>query len=182
MRKKDDALKGRLLDCAREIMKKSGIEAINIRDLARQTKIATGTVYGYFSNKDEILFALTEEYWKAILDEIKKTSYSDCFCKSLKEIFLFLKKEIEDSAGKLMNNLGKMEKPGQARMLSTQSGLVRIIIERMNKDSKIKIEVWNENFTKQKLAEFIVLNMITSLRTKASDIDFLIEIIHRTVY
>lgn len=64
MRRKDDTLRDTLLDCARNIADTDGIEAINIRSIAGKAGVAAGTVYNYFSSKDEILLALTEEYWK----------------------------------------------------------------------------------------------------------------------
>ena len=62
MRKKDDTLRSNLLNLARNIADEKGIDAINIRAIANKAGVATGTVYNYFSNKDEILLALTEEY------------------------------------------------------------------------------------------------------------------------
>ena len=64
MRKKDDSMRGVLLEHARKIADTQGIEAVNIRSIAKEAGIASGTVYNYFSNKDELLFALTEEYWE----------------------------------------------------------------------------------------------------------------------
>ena len=63
VRKKDDTLRDTLLNLARSIANTEGIDAINIRTLAQRAGIATGTMYNYFSNKEEILLALTEEYW-----------------------------------------------------------------------------------------------------------------------
>ena len=59
VRKKDDSLRGALIDYARELAEKEGPEAVNIRSLAGKAGIATGTVYNYFSCKDEILLALS---------------------------------------------------------------------------------------------------------------------------
>ncbi|MDE6891256.1 MAG: TetR/AcrR family transcriptional regulator, partial [Lachnospiraceae bacterium] len=61
MRKKDDTLRDTLISLARSIADTDGIDAINILTIAQKAGIATGTMYNYFSNKDEILLALTEE-------------------------------------------------------------------------------------------------------------------------
>ena len=69
MKRKDDTLRDTLLSLARNVADTEGIEAVNIRSIAKKAGIASGTVYNYFSNKDEILLALTEEYWdRALLD------------------------------------------------------------------------------------------------------------------
>ena len=67
MRRKDDTLRDTLLNLARNIADTQGIDAVNIRAIAQRAGIATGTMYNYFSNKEEILLALTEEYWKQTL-------------------------------------------------------------------------------------------------------------------
>ena len=80
MRKKDDNLRDTLLDFAREITKTQGIDSVNIRSLAGMAGVATGTVYNYFSSKDEILLALTEEYWRQTLSEMKEVIAAHSFC------------------------------------------------------------------------------------------------------
>ena len=87
MRRKDDTMRDTLLNSARDIADTEGIDAVNIRSIAKRAGIASGTVYNYFSNKDEILLALTEEYWKQTLLEMKTKITSDSFCFVL---FLFL--------------------------------------------------------------------------------------------
>ena len=71
MRRKDDTMRDTLLNSARDIADTEGIDAVNIRSIAKRAGIASGTVYNYFLSKDEILLALTEEYWKQTLLEMK---------------------------------------------------------------------------------------------------------------
>ena len=83
MRKKDETLRDTLLSLARSIADTDGIDAVNIRTIAQRAGIATGTMYNYFSNKDEILLALTEEYWMQALVEMKTAITADSFCQQL---------------------------------------------------------------------------------------------------
>ncbi len=77
MSKKDDTLRDTLLGSAKNIADTEGIEAINIRSIARKAGIASGTVYNYFSNKEKILLALTEAYWNQALLEMKSKITAD---------------------------------------------------------------------------------------------------------
>ena len=90
MRRKDDTMRDTLLNSARDIADTEGIDAVNIRSIAKRAGIASGTVYNYFLSKDEILLALTEEYWKQTLIEMKTNITSDSFCGHLEEIYSFL--------------------------------------------------------------------------------------------
>ena len=63
MRRKDDTLRDTLVALARELAEGEGIGGVNIRALAQSAGVAAVTVYNYFSGKEELLLALTEEYW-----------------------------------------------------------------------------------------------------------------------
>ena len=177
MRKKDDTLRSNLLNLARNIADEKGIDAINIRAIANKAGVATGTVYNYFSNKDEILLALTEEYWKQTLIEMKSRITADSFCEQLQEMFDFLRKQIDQSAGKLMSSLGNMEAASQERMLSMQSELASDLILYLEQDNKIREDIWNDTFTKKQFAQFIMMNIIMLLKMKTPDFEFFIKII-----
>lgn len=182
MRKKDDTLRNTLLRSAKNIADTEGIEAVNIRSIARKAGIASGTVYNYFSNKEEILLALTEEYWNQALLDMKRNITADSFCGQLQDIFFFLREQIDQSAGKLMNSLGNMETAGQLRMLSAQTELETILIRCMERDADIRGDIWDELFTKKQFAHFIMMNLMMLLKTRASDITFFVILIKRVLY
>lgn len=182
MRKKDDTLRNTLLNLSRKIADTEGIEAVNIRSIARKAGVATGTVYNYFSNKEEILLVLTEEYWRQTLAEMESSVTADSFCGQVEEMFFFLKERIDQSAGKLMNSLRSVETAGLARMASMQSALETALVYRIEQDPEIRKDVWSETFTKEKFARFIMMNLMMLLKTKAPDIDFFLAIIRRTIY
>ncbi|MCI8797243.1 MAG: TetR/AcrR family transcriptional regulator [Dorea sp.] len=182
MRRKDDTLRGTLIELAQHIADTEGIEAVNIRSIARKAGIASGTIYNYFSNKDEILLALTEEYWKQTLLEVGTEITADSFCEQLQEIFYFLKARIDQSAGKLMSSLGNVETAGQAHMASMQSELEAALIRRMEQDASIREDVWNDIFTKEQFARFIMMNMMMLLKAREPDITFFIKIVERIIY
>ena len=164
MRRKDDTMRDTLLNSARDIADTEGIDAVNIRSIAKRAGIASGTVYNYFLSKDEILLALTEEYWKQTLLEMKTKITSDSFCGQLEEIYSFLKGRIEQSAGKLMNSLRNVETAGQIRMISMQTELETAIIQSMEQDAEIRKDIWDETFTKEKFAHFITMNITMLLK------------------
>lgn len=184
MRRKDDTLRETLLDLARSIADSDGIEAVNIRTIAQRAGIAIGTMYNYFSSKEQILLALTEEYWMQTLLEMKAVIPDGPFCEQLKEMFLFLRERISQSAGKLMNSLGSLETLGQARMASMQSVLEASLIRSIDRDAGVRSDVWSEQFTKQQFAHFVLGNVMMLLKSKApvEDLDFLIAIIKTVIY
>ena len=184
MRRKDDTLRDTLLNLARGIADTEGIEAVNVRTIAQRAGIATGTVYNYFSNKDEILLALTEEYWRQTLLDMKTKITANSFCAQLKEMFVFLRERIDQSAGKLMSSLGGLETVGQTRMASMQSVLEASILQRMEQDAAIRDDIWTEEFSKAQFARFVMRNILMLLKEKApmADLYFFVEMIQNVIY
>lgn len=184
MRRKDDTLRDTLLHLARSIADTEGIDALNMRTIAQSAGIATGTMYNYFSNKEELLLALTEEYWKQTLLDLRNVATTDSFCEQLKEMYVFLSARMEQSAGKLMRSLGSLETVGQTRMASMQSALEASLIARMEQDRAIREDIWSEQFSKAQFARFIMGNLLMLLKAKApmTDLYFFVELIQKILY
>ena len=62
----------RIIQAATKIFAKKGFFQAKISDIAREAKIADGTIYLYFRNKDDILISLFEEQMTVVLDNMKK--------------------------------------------------------------------------------------------------------------
>ena len=58
MRTKQESKRQRILESARIVFATRGFEHASIRDLARHSGVADGTIYNYFQDKDDILQAL----------------------------------------------------------------------------------------------------------------------------
>lgn len=182
MRRKDDTLRDTLLALARETADREGLEAVNIRALASRAGVAAGTVYNYFSSKDEILLALTEEYWRGALEELDAAVTAGDFCGQVREIFLFVRERLQRSAGTLMGSLDKVETAGQERMAAMKGRLERDLVRRMEGDPSIRGEVWDGDFTRERFARFLMGNMMALWREKEPDVDLLLAVIRKTIY
>ena len=182
MRKKNELMRDQLLNSARDIAAAEGTEAINIRRLATQVGIASGTVYNYFQSKEDVLLALTEEYWRNAMGEMRQAIHADTFTGQVAEIYAFLRARIDDSAGTLMGSLREVEAAGRQRMAAMQAGLRAAIVRRMEADGRIRTAVWNERFTKERYADFVLQNLLMLLQKKEDSIDFFLDILERTLY
>lgn len=182
MRKKDETLRECILECAREIIDQEGPQNLSIRTLSQKVGVASGTIYNYFANKDEILLVITEETWKHALIEMNQQITAVCFTQQLRDIYEFLKEEISNSTGALMNSLTNVQVIGRQRMQSMQSVLRTDIIRRIGKDEQILPSIWNESLSEVDFADLIIMNMMENLRTNAPNIDCFIEVVKRVVY
>lgn len=179
MRKKDETLRDILLGLAREIIAEQGTDALNIRTLAKRAGVASGTVYNYFANKDDILLVLTEEYWRKTLQDMHDEICAERFFDQVREMYIFLKDRVSSSAGILMASLSNAEGAGRQRMQAMQMVIRKMIIERLDRDTQIKASVWNETLTKEQFADFVMMNLMMMLRMRAQNIDTFTEILKR---
>ena len=60
----------RIIEAATKVFAKKGFYQAKISEIAGQAKVADGTIYIYFENKDDILISLFEEQMKVVLDNM----------------------------------------------------------------------------------------------------------------
>jgi len=61
-----------ILDAARRVFARIGYEASNIRDIIRETELASGTFYNYFKSKEEVFDAIANDSVKRFRPLLEK--------------------------------------------------------------------------------------------------------------
>jgi AcrR family transcriptional regulator len=99
-----DERREQILKCAKKLFSTRGYYNTQISDIIDEAKIARGTLYQYFENKDDILVTLLEDFYnkwvKSIavnsknfnLDQVSAKQY---FHHRVKETLLFFRNDIE---------------------------------------------------------------------------------------
>ncbi len=182
MKKKNINMKSQLIAEARKLYEENGLESVNIRSLAAHLGIATGTLYNYFSGKDEIMMALTEEYWQSALEEMKSNVPSDNFISGLKYIIDFIRSHVNSYGRLLMYSLKGNNSSAKSRMFSMQNEYMLVILELLEKDNSIRQEIWTDIFSKEAFARFTIKNILTLLNSSDNEIRFFIETTRRILY
>lgn len=80
---KQQALKGKILKAAREILAENETADTSIKAIAKKAGIATGTFYLYFRNKEVLINTVVGELYTELLELIKeeRAQYTDVFDK-----------------------------------------------------------------------------------------------------
>jgi AcrR family transcriptional regulator len=63
-----EAVRRAILDAARELFVAEGFQNVSIRKVAERIEYSPAAIYGYFSSKDDIFFALAEEGFRLLGD------------------------------------------------------------------------------------------------------------------
>src|SRR5712675_706785 len=66
--------RAKLLEAARELIRKKGFQRTTLQEVAQRAGMTSGAIYGNFRNRDELFIALAEVYWAPIKPEIKPGS------------------------------------------------------------------------------------------------------------
>lgn len=54
------------IEAGKEILKKEGIKAVNMRSIAHCSNVSPGSIYNYYKDKDELLLAIVKSIWLEI--------------------------------------------------------------------------------------------------------------------
>ena len=93
MRHKDNEKHRKIIAAATKVFAKKGFYKAKVSDIAREAGVADGTIYIYFSHKDDILISLFEEKMKEVLDNMERQTSLETgpFAKIKRFAFLHLK-------------------------------------------------------------------------------------------
>jgi TetR/AcrR family fatty acid metabolism transcriptional regulator len=65
--------KQRILQAAVRAFSEKGYAEVTIAEIARRADVATGTIYEYFKNKEDVLLSISEEHFRENLEQLKQT-------------------------------------------------------------------------------------------------------------
>lgn len=68
-----------ILAVTRQMIKESGYSELNIRNIAARCGVAVGTVYNYYSSKDEIITEILLTEWNLMLRRIDQSSKASTY-------------------------------------------------------------------------------------------------------
>ncbi len=63
-------LKSQILDATASLLRENDFESISLAKIAAAAGVSKGTVYYYYSNKDDILFDVADRYLCSLMDEL----------------------------------------------------------------------------------------------------------------
>ena len=180
-------LHDKILAASKGIVASKGFHAINIRAVASRAEISVGSVYNYFPDKSALLQATVADIWCDVFHRTGQctalNSFHDCLlwlivsidkCSSQYPDFFashaacFKETEdIEESREKMSEYLEHIH-----------NGMKLIL----QKDKKIKANVFSEAFTEDDFIDFVFSNIISGLSGKDKSCSFLLKLTDKLLY
>ena len=63
-------IRTKILDASAELLRETAFDSISLSKIASAAGVSKGTVYYYYSNKDDILFDVADRYLSSLMDEL----------------------------------------------------------------------------------------------------------------
>jgi len=94
------AVRGAILNAARELFLQEGYRNVSLRKIAERIEYSPAAIYSYFASKDEIFFALAEEGYRLLAEQVERSVSSmtdplDALRRALRTFYDFSKNQPE---------------------------------------------------------------------------------------
>ena len=175
--------KEEILKAGRKIAQEKGLSAINMRSVAAECNIALGTLYNYYSNKDELVLAVIESIWKDIF-HIKECKDDISFLDFVVFIFSCLKDSKEKYPNFFVTHSmileSKVKDVAKDRMNNCFIHIKAMMLSVLENDKTIDSSCFSKSFSKNDFISFVFSNILLT-ELNAIDEQALIEVIKRII-
>jgi len=153
-RPKDGTMREGILSAAFHMFGERGFGATTIKDLARSLDISPGSIYTYFTSKEDLFRCTVEEGWQRFLLEIRRIvaapkqlwerfdSILDYCFESLKEALPLLRGMLFDSRQRQRNLQLLCELLESLIREGQRQGLIRVVLAEEHVRSQVRINVF----------------------------------------
>ena len=175
-----------IMQVCRQIVAAKGLPALNMRLVADECHIALGTLYNYYSDKNELLIATVESIWKDIFHTDQKCENSFSFPEYVEYIFECIQKGAKEypnffsahSIGIANSRKGEAKSTMEHYFAHMKKGMLEIL----EADSAVDKKAFNESFTESEFIDFVLDNIVLLLMQGKTSCSALVKIIQRVLY
>lgn len=175
-----------ILKASRELIKRKGLNAINMRSVADEANIAVGSIYNYFKSKEELTIAVIVSVWADIFHSSNICLESDSFIDSIDSIFKILEKGEKKYPNFFALHstimFGKNKDKGVNVMMNMIKHIKDNMYKTIIKDKNIRKDAFNDNLNAEKFIDIIFSVIMDSMMKGSYDSSSIKEIIKRTIY
>lgn len=175
-----------ILNEAKKILYDEGYSKISIRRVAKECKIAVGTIYNYFPSKKDLIVEMMVNFWQEYfynVDNTLKTKESVYI--KLKKIFYGLSQYIEKFRTVWLTDdlysSPEYVKGGVEKENIYIQKLIKIIEELLKKELFDNDNTSIDKFNTYKMASFIVMNFISLVQMPYYDYEFFESILKELI-
>ena len=178
--------KEEILKTSRELIRREGWSAVNIRSVAAECGVSVGSIYNYFDSKADLVGATVESVWCEIFhrpeDETVFPHTQACItwlydrmeygCKQYPGFFTLHS----------LGFMGEDKSHGRRKMQRTWRRILDGLCSVLQQDARVRPDAFTEQFTTEKFADILFSLMLSALMRQDYDPTVVLEIVRRTLY
>ena len=171
----------------RRIAAENGLKALSMRAVASECGIALGTLYNYFSNKEELLIAAIASVWEDIfrLTDKEEASPPLPFPEYVEKLFINVRGRFREYPDFFTAHSAAVASSGKGRaknaMENCTEKIKTVLLSVLHKDKSVNQEVFSAGLSEEDFALF-VLDSIILLLMQQKECDTLIAVIRKVIY
>lgn len=173
-----------ILQISRKIAAEKGLKALNMRAVAGECGIALGTLYNYFSDKEELLIATISSLWKDLFQMSRENRENLLFTEYVETLFKSVRERISEYPDFFTTHSAVIANSGKNRALNAMEKCtdeIRGTLLEVLREDKTAADVFGEGLTRESFVEF-VLDSLIMLLMQNKPCDALVAVIRRTIY
>lgn len=175
-----------ILQISRKIAAEKGLKALNMRAVAGECGIALGTLYNYFSDKEELLIATISSLWQDLFQlSPRENRGNPLFAEYVETLFKSVRERISEYPDFFTTHSAVIANSGKNRALNAMEQCTAEIrgtlLAVLREDSAVSADAFGEGLTRESFVEF-VLDSIIMLLMQNKPCDALAAVIGRTIY
>jgi AcrR family transcriptional regulator len=175
-----------ILAVAKEVVLSSGLQNLNIRDVADKCSVSVGSIYNYFPTKGDLILSTIESIWREILVLDASENPSQSFTDKVESLFHRIRDGLGQSPSFFLShsmNAASLDKEKGRESMNRYLGIIRKdLLHALNEDHRVETQRFTETFSKETFVDFVFSNIITLLLNQSSSCQVLLEVIQRVIY
>ena len=175
-----------IMQVCRNIVSQKGLQSLNMRSVADECHIALGTLYNYYSDKNDLLLATIESVWHDTFHANQCCKKTASFPEYVNNIFNCIQKGTQTYPNFFTAHSISIAKSQRGEAKSIMEHYFEHIKERMlevlHKDQYLSDAAFSSILTESDFIDFVLDHIMILLIRGASDCDALVEMIRRIIY
>ena len=178
--------KEEILRTSRELIRREGWSAVNIRSVAAACGVSVGSIYNYFESKSALVGAAVESVWCEIFHRPEDGAVFQDTQACVAWLYERMEYDCRQYPGFFtLHSLGFMgedKSDGKRRMQQTWQHILEGLCAVLRRDERIRADAFTEQFTPEKFADILFSLMLSALLRQDYDPSAVLEIVRRTLY
>ena len=175
-----------ILNTSRDLIRRQGWLAINIRSVAAACGVSVGSIYNYFDSKAALVSATVESVWR----EIFRRPEDEAVLHDTQAYIAWIYAQMEQGCRQYpgfftLHSLGFLQEDkadGKRRMQQAWQHIIDELYSVLTQDGRVRVGAFTDQFTAERLSDVLFSLMLSALLRQDYDPAAVLEIVRRILY